>query len=235
MANMRKHLANWSLLLLTLAIICAGAVIGQPAPPPSGTSAPIGGQPTPDEAGHILRLHQEHVRTQQQILDLQSSEIARLEKEKPEGKDENGGQARKQMNRLHARLRHLKGQLDTIMAKRPPLPPDVARQVGRLHELGFEQAQQMRRGFERIRQLVPNEAKDELPKDQEDQEETSLDKGTTDETEENVPENQKEAADVIGTGKVKTPTHLLKLFERVHTNKTPRSNLSYYKRYRSRK
>ena len=228
--------SNWSLLLLTLALICAGAVIGQPAPPPppGGPIGPIGGQPTPDEAGHILRLHQEHVRTQQQILDLQSAEIERLEKEKPDGKDENGAPARAQMKRLNARLRHLKGQLDTIMKKRPPLPPQITRQVGRLNELGSEQAMQMGQGFERIRQLVPNEVKDELPKDDEGKEETSSDEGT-DDTDESVPETQQEAADVIGTGNVKTPTHLLKLFERVHTKKTPRSSLNYYKKYRSRK
>ena len=233
MTPLSKSASRLSLIVLILAIIGVGAVIGQSSPPSQGTGPDnLGGQPSPDEAGHILRLHQEHVRTQKQILDLQSAEIARLEKEKPEGKDENGAAARKKLQALDGRLRYLKGQLDTIMAQRPPLPPNVAQQVKKLHDLGFDQAMQMRKGFERIRQLVPNGAKDEVPRA--DEEGTSDTENTNDD-EASVPENEKDAGNVIGTGNVKSPTHLLKLFERVHTSKTPRSNLNEYKKYRSRK
>ena len=225
---------RWAILVTVLMAIGFSYGISQSSLPPQGPPpGPIGGTPPPNEAGHILRLHQEHVATQRRILDLQSSEIDRLEKEKPEGKDEKGAQARQKLKALNVRLHRLRSQLEAIMSKRPPLPPDIARQVGRLHELGVDQAQQMREGFERLQNLVPTDAKDELPEDGGDENSSSSADSTSSEWA--VPESEEEAGDVIGSGSVKTPTHLLKLFERVHTSKTPRSNLNKYRKYRSKK
>ena len=223
------------LLLAIFSLALVGLTIGQAPPPPPNSSDPGPSRPPPPpEAGHLLRLQETIVKNQEQILDIQSDEIDRLQDEEIKEGDEAGMDARRRLRRLSGMNGRLRRQLRRLRERPFPIPPEIRQEMRELVELARDQGLQIRDGFNELKNLLPEEAAQELPED-DGTGSSSGDPADSGAGNEGMPETEAEASEVIGSAGVETPSHLIEIFERVHSSKTPRSNLSRYNQYKSRK
>jgi len=211
---------------------------GPPSGPPSGGPPPGGGSNSArDQARNIaqrmIQLEEKALNNQADIIQLQTDELNRLSNTTVTDKDEAGQNARAQFKTLGAKQKQINMQLRSLNNKLrsfppPDVPRDLAMELRELKNIRDDHGRTIREGFEEIKKLVSSEVGDELPTD-EDFDDNDDDEDNEDSEDESVPETEDEAGDIIGGGELKTPKHLLELFERISKDKTPVGNLNYLK------
>jgi len=227
-------------ILNTLAVIVLlGLLIvqihAQPAPPPPDDG--VLRERAEVLASHMIELEEEAAANQNTIIDLQVSELNRLESSPPDGPDETGKAARAQFKMLAAKQDQIRAQLRTLAGKlqaipRPAQPRNLMMELMELKDIREDQGRGIAEGFKEIRSLLSGEDAEDIPGDETDdsEDEDSDEAAQSTEGEEKTPETVKDATDIIGGGKVKTPKHLIEIFERISTDKTPSGNLNYFRR-----
>ena len=186
-------------------------------------------------AEHMVALEEAAAANQDAILELQVAELARLESDPPDGSDEAGEDAREEFAMLTAKQSQIDSQLDSLEDKLNAIPSsaqpqDLMAQLDDLKGIREERGPGIKQGFNDIKGFLSDEDAAEIPVDEhgglDDSNESDDGEPASDGGE--APETIKEATAIISGGQIKTPAHLIEIFERIPAEETPTGNLDYF-------